>query len=118
MKEWREKGFHKGPTTIVVTTMSRYLKPSTTAALAGALECAIFGGLSDPPAVYINSKTRIGTTRREQYRNFYVSHLRAEGMLMTSGGRELVVDSSSRLSPEKGKEIWEQAKRKTGDEAP
>lgn len=118
MKEWREKGFHKGPTTIVVKTRSMRYTPSATAALAESLECAIYGSLSEPSAIYIRLKTTFGTTTREQHRKFYVSHLRAEGMLMTSGGGELVVNSSSHLSPEEGIKIWEQARKKSGDEAP
>jgi hypothetical protein len=45
--DWRGKGLHKLPTTIVVTTISMQYKPSTAAALAAALECAIYGSLEN-----------------------------------------------------------------------
>jgi len=118
VKKWRRKGFHKGPTTIVVATQSMQYRPSTTAALAGALECAIYGGLSEPPAVYIGLKVTFGTTKREQSRKFYVSHGRAENMLVASYRSEQLNIASGSVSREEGTEIWEQARKKTEDQAP
>lgn len=118
VKDWRQKGFHKGPSRIFVTMISEQLKPSTAAALAGALECAIYGGLSNTPAVYIELNMAFGTTRREQRRKFYVCHSRAENMRMDSPFVDLEPDPSAPVSQEGGVEIWEQAKKMTRDEAP
>lgn len=118
VKEWRQGGFHKGPTMIVVQTTSRRYKPSTAAALAGALECDIYGGLLETPAVYIRLNFTFPGTRMVPVRKFYVSHRRTEHMLVTSSRYSLLDDRSSRLSQEEGIEIWEQARSKTRDEAP
>ena len=115
VEDWRQKGFHKGPNRIAVTTPSRWYKPSTAAALAGALECAIYGGLLNPPAVYIQLMMPFGTTSEEKDRVFYVCHTRAENILVETLDGE---DSSTLLSAEDGLEIWEQAKKKTGDKSP
>lgn len=58
--------------------------PSTAAAMAGALECALFGRLWHPLAVYIGLKYPLGRTPKIDWRYYYVSHRRAENMLMTS----------------------------------
>jgi hypothetical protein len=86
--------------------------------LAGALECAIYGGLSNTPAVYIELKMAFGTTRREHERRFYVCHSRAENMRVESPFVDLRPDPSAPVSREEGVEIWEQARKMTRDEAP
>lgn len=118
VKEWRRASFHKGPTMIAIHTTSGRDKPSTAAALAGALECAIYGGLLKTPAVYIRLRVTFPRTSKNHYRKFYVSHRRAEHMLVTSSRHLLVNVPSSRLSQEEGIEIWEQARMITRDEAP
>ena len=119
VKDWRQKGFHTGPSMIFVTTSARRVyKPSTAAALVGALECAIYGGLFQPPAVYIQLRLRFGTTERARCRKFFVCHTRAENMRMESPFDDLGQDSSAPVSQEKAVKIWEWAKKKTRDEAP
>jgi hypothetical protein len=118
VKEWRRGGYHKGPTMIAIHITARRDKPSTAAALAGALECAIYGRLLETPAVYIRLRVTFPRTSRNRYRKFYVSHRRAEHMLVTSSHFSLLDDPSSRLSHEEAIEIWEHARTKAGDEAP
>lgn len=109
VKDWRQKGFHKGPRRIIVTTISRRYEPITAAALARALECAIYGSLLNPPAVYIGLKMMFDTTSEEKDRKFYVCHTRAENMLVKTLDDE---HPSTLVSAEDGLEIWEQAKKK------
>jgi hypothetical protein len=103
---------------IFVTTTWRQYKPGTAAALAGALECAIYGGLQKTPAVYIQLKMTYGTTRREQYQKFFVCHTRAENMRMESPFDNLGQDTSTPVSQEEAVEVWEEARKQTRDEAP
>jgi hypothetical protein len=103
---------------IAITTLSKRYKPSTAAALAGAIESAIYGGLLKTPAVYILLSFTFGTTRTDKRQDFYVSHRRAENMRVTSRGAVLLDTPSSCVSQEKGLEIWEQAREKSRDEAP
>ena len=115
---WRQKGFHEGPNRIVVVTPSRRYKPSTAAALAGALECAIYGGLLNPPAVYIRLKMMSGTTGEGKDREFYVCHTRAKNMLVETLDDGLGREALAPVGREESVEIWEQAKKKTRDQAP
>ena len=114
MKDWRLKGLHKLPTTIIVTTRSLQYKPSTAAALAAALECAIYGSLSKTPAVYIGLNMASGTLRPR----YYVSHRRAEDMLVRPLSSRLPRGPSGGVSREEGRQVWEKARRQTRDEAP
>ena len=59
-----------------------------------------------------------GTTRRDQNRKFYLSHRRAENMLVASYRGEQLDIASGSVSREEGIEIWEQARKKTRDQAP
>lgn len=47
VKDWRQNGFHKGPNRIAVATPSIRYKPSISAARARALECTLYGDLSE-----------------------------------------------------------------------
>ena len=96
------------------------LKPSKTADLAESIERAIYGRLSSPPLVYIGLELEFGKTKGEKDRMFYVSHRRAEEILVAWHPCVPLehLSPSSRVSREDGLEIWEQARIKTGDEAP
>jgi hypothetical protein len=119
VKKWRQLGFHTGPTTIIVSPKTLYrLMPSTAAAMAGALECALFGRLSQPPAVYIGLNYPLGRTPRIGWKYYYVSHLRATDMLMKSVNVKLLDDPASHVNPEEGLKVWEDARAKTRDLAP
>lgn len=118
VRKWRRKGFHDGPTTLIVSLVSCHHTSSYTAAIAGALECAIYGSLSKPPTVYIELMTRIGTSKMERLRRFYLSYRRSEYMLVDFQGTALLEDPASRLSYEEGVKIWDQARAATRDRAP
>jgi hypothetical protein len=51
-------------------------------------------------------------------RKFYVSYRRAENMLVRKLGSKMLDDPSSGMSAKECLKIWEQARRKTIDEAP
>lgn len=59
-----------------------------------------------------------GNTKKELRRKFYVCHSRAENMRVESPFSDVGRDSLAPVSQEEALKIWEQAKRKTGDETP
>lgn len=81
MSNWQPKGLPEHPVQICIydPTMcysrhkSPLRKPSTAAAMAGALECAIYGRLLVPPCVYIESQrlSRLTKSERETDRTIY-----------------------------------------------
>lgn len=121
VQKWRQRGFHEGATTFIISpTFLHRLKPSTAAAIAGALESAIYGRLSETPAVYIRLNMELGRNRmeRSRMRCYYVSHRRAAGLLVQSLDIGLLKGPASRVSHEEGTEIWDLARRKSRDQAP
>lgn len=69
LEHWRKGGSHKGRVTITVDLVagSGSLERSTAAAIAGALEIAMYGRLSENPTVYVECVN---------YKGQYVSHKR------------------------------------------
>lgn len=59
-----------------------------------------------------------GTTSEEKDREFYVCHTRAENMLVETLDDDLGRESLAPVSREESFEVWEQAKKKTRDQAP
>lgn len=134
VSEWQPQGLPEHPIQICIydPTMcySRYKsplrRPSTAAAMAGALECAIYGRLLDPPCVYIESQRLSKLTKAERETNpdylkgvdftYFVSHMRKVNIIeqKASGRDPRTLDrqySQRTLSDEEGATVWKRAFR-------
>lgn len=109
--------FHEGPIQVLMQSpYHSYLRdPSSAAAMAGALECAIHGQLLRRPCVYIKCMTLSRTLHSDdEIVSWYVGHSREkyvieETLYWRAGGREARIKT---LGREEGIAIWQKATNK------
>jgi hypothetical protein len=121
LERWKRKSPHKGRVTLVVNVPRfDWRNPngrfSSAAAMAGALECAIYGSLKNEPAVYVEC-TRLDFQGDDRPFH-YVGRKREASMLERSDLRGKLVwpePSLKRLNPKEGKVVWTLAKEQGMD---
>lgn len=123
LKAWRQKGSHEGRIQIFVRApfeSTHFEDPNTAAAMAGALECAIYGRLLDPPCVYIQCLELARRMPTMAHINYLVGHSREANIKeqkATSTSIRGVYDHSHRsLGHQEGSRVWYTAFRSSEDD--
>lgn len=115
VKAWQResKEWHTGLTTFIIDIkpFSRdSLKLSAAAALAGALECAIYGRLHKKPAIYIRCVYTLNYRDRPQF--YYFGHSREANVLgQWNGYTQRSARRLKTLKKAQGMAVWDKARK-------
>lgn len=119
LDQWHQKGLHDGLVELFISTGERSTlrRPSTAAAMAGALESAIYGRLHETPCVYIEclqlsgQSASTGTGIDDNFWiSYFVSHKRqAEIIEQTASERNIITFTWRTLSYEESAAMWNRA---------
>lgn len=119
LANWHHKGSHQGTVAVYIQPSSACVKsPSALAAIAGALECKIYGRLLQPPA--INFRAPYTNPLIYGYgfpdRHHYINHRHVSGIEEVCEPDDGTEQTVRCLSIEEGTQIWHWAEIRAKDQ--